>query len=278
MFYHPFGEVNMRQGLLPFQLQDAADKRPVTAHAGLCAYLELACVVGLPASVLQHVKDCSEEQGWTDEQMVLSLVCLNLAGGECVEDLQILESDEGFGRVLGMAECEHLSRQQRRALGRRWHKGRSRHTPSPSAVFRFLAAFHDPAKEAQRQPGKAFIPTPTEGLKGLMRVNTDLVGFLAGRAPQKTATLDMDATLIETYKRDALQCYKGFKAYQPMNVYWAECEVLLHSYWAECEVLLHSYWAECEVLLHSYWAECEVLLHSYWAECEVLLHSEFRDG
>ena len=25
----------------------------------------------------------------------------------------------------------------------------------------------------------------------------------------------MDATLIETHKRDALPCYKGFKTYQP---------------------------------------------------------------
>jgi hypothetical protein len=33
-----------------------------------------------------------------------------------------------------------------------------------------------------------------------------------------------DATLIETHKRDALPCYKGFKAYQPLNCWWAVCE------------------------------------------------------
>jgi hypothetical protein len=27
----------------------------------------------------------------------------------------------------------------------------------------------------------------------------------------------MDATLIETHKRDALPRYKGFKVYQPLN-------------------------------------------------------------
>ncbi len=32
----------------------------------------------------------------------------------------------------------------------------------------------------------------------------------------------MDATLIETHKRDALFCYKKFKAYQPLNCWWAE--------------------------------------------------------
>jgi hypothetical protein len=39
----------------------------------------------------------------------------------------------------------------------------------------------------------------------------------------------MDATLIETHKREALPCYKGFKAYQPLNCWWAEQGVVLHS-------------------------------------------------
>ena len=40
--------------------------------------------------------------------------------------------------------------------------------------------------------------------------------------PVAQATLDMDATLIETQKREALYCYKHFKAYQPLNTWWAE--------------------------------------------------------
>jgi hypothetical protein len=39
----------------------------------------------------------------------------------------------------------------------------------------------------------------------------------------------MDATLIETHKRDALHCYKGFKAYQPLNCWWAEQGTMLYS-------------------------------------------------
>ena len=39
-------------------------------------------------------------QGWTDAQVVTSPVLLDLAGGECVEDLRLLEKDEGLGRVL----------------------------------------------------------------------------------------------------------------------------------------------------------------------------------
>jgi hypothetical protein len=41
------------------------------------------------------------------------------------------------------------------------------------------------------------------------------------------ATLDVDATLLETTKSDALFCYQGYRAYQPLNVWWAEQELML---------------------------------------------------
>ena len=47
--------------------------------------------------------------------------------------------------------------------------------------------------------------------------------------PVAQATLDMDATLIETQKREALYCYKHFKAYQPLNTWWAEQGLIVHS-------------------------------------------------
>jgi hypothetical protein len=34
--------------------------------------------------------------------------------------------------------------------------------------------------------------------------------------------LDIDATLAETTKREALFCYEGYRAYQPITAYWAE--------------------------------------------------------
>jgi hypothetical protein len=39
----------------------------------------------------------------------------------------------------------------------------------------------------------------------------------------------MDATLVETFKKAARYCYKKFKAYQPLNVYWAEQGLMLFS-------------------------------------------------
>jgi hypothetical protein len=43
------------------------------------------------------------------------------------------------------------------------------------------------------------------------------------------ATLDMDATLIAANKKEARFCYKGFAAYQPLNVWWAEQQMMIHT-------------------------------------------------
>ncbi len=202
----------------------------MTALAGLPLYLDLAWVTGLVESIRRHLKLREGRQGWTDAQFVVALILLNLAGGEHVEDLSVLEQDPGFSRVLGRVETAGLSRQQRRALERRFRKERRRTVPSPSAVFRYLAGFHDPEQEKLRKVSRAaFIPKPNEALQGLGWVNRDLIAQLQRRRPQSTATLDMDATLVETGKEEALYCYKKFKAYQPLNTYWAEQEVVLHS-------------------------------------------------
>ena len=66
-------------------------------------------------------------------------------------------------------------------------------------------------------------------LQGLIRVNRDLVASIQKHRPKTEATLDMDATLVETQKEDALFSYKGYKAYQPFNVWWAEQELVLHT-------------------------------------------------
>jgi hypothetical protein len=115
-----------------------------------------------------------------------------------------------------------MKRRERRELERRWRKEQSRAVPSSSSVFRYLAAFHDAEQEKLRIAGKAFIPAPNEHLRGLVRVNADMVGFMQSHNSQKVATLDQDATLTETAKLEALYCYKKFKAYQSLNTWWAE--------------------------------------------------------
>ncbi len=219
----------MAQGVLPFKYEEEASRVGMTALGGLPLYLDLAQVAGLSKSIAEHVGVRAGEQGWTDSEVVLSLVLLNLAGGECVDDLGIVEADEGFCRILRRVQLHGLKRKERRQLERRWRKERRRSVPSPSAVFRYLWAFHDAEQEGLRQVGKAFIPAPNEHLRGFGRVNREFLAFVQSNSAQPTATLDMDATLVETRKAEALYCYKGFKSYQPLNTWWAEQGVIVHS-------------------------------------------------
>jgi hypothetical protein len=217
----------MPQGVLSYKYEQEKQASGMTALAGLPVYLDLASVLGLGDHIRTHLQ--VKAQGWTDEQMILSLILLNLAGGDCVDDLRILEKDEGFSEVLGRVETKGLSRQERRAMERRWRKEQHRSVHSPSALFRYLAAFHDPLEEKKREKGKAFIPAPNQYLSGLARVNRDMVASIQKRHPCPDATLDMDATLTATQKADALFSYEGYKAYQPFNVWWAEQELMLHT-------------------------------------------------
>lgn len=221
-------EKRLVQGVLPYKLEVDTSKTQLTGLAGLPIYLDLAQVVGLRDSIAAHVQLRSGTQGWTDAQMLTTLILLNLAGGQCVEDLEKLEGDLGFATILHRVETFGMKRSERRRLERRWRKSKERKVPSVSAMRRFLAAFHDAAEEARRESG-AFIPQASHALSGLSQVNADCAQFLQEKSPQTTATLDMDATLIESHKKEAHHCYKGFRAFQPLNVWWAEQQFLVHS-------------------------------------------------
>ncbi len=221
----------MKQGALPFKYEEEKKDTGMTALAGLPICLDLAHVIGLSKSIQKHLKIKVNGQGWTDSQILIALILLNLAGGDCVEDLKIFEADSGFCEILRKAETHGLRRKIRRAMKRRWRKEKKRSVPSPSAVFRYLSNFHDPEQEEIRKKTniKAFIPAPNECLKGLQQTNKDICTSFNSVKPNKVATLDMDATIIGTNKKEALWCYKGVKSYQPLNTWWAEQGTIIHT-------------------------------------------------
>lgn len=80
--------------------------------------------------------------------------------------------------------------------------------PSPEAARKFLYQFHDEDTIAQvRQQQLALnrasvIAGESEALAGLAAVNRDIIGELGRRcADQRIATVDVDATIIESHKR-----------------------------------------------------------------------------
>jgi Transposase DDE domain group 1 len=219
----------MPQGLLPYKYEEEKSDSGITSLAGLPLYLDLASALGLADSITSRMHVTKGPQGWSDEQVILSLILLNLAGGDSVDDVNILEKDGGLSKIFRRIELKGFTRKERRAKDRQWRKERLRSFPSPSPIFRYLEAFHDAEEEKKREKGKAFIPAPNEHLINLMKVNRDFILSTVQCASPKEATLDMDATLIETLKRSALFSYKHCKAYQPFNTWWAEQEMILHT-------------------------------------------------
>lgn len=192
-------ERRSRQGILPFVVKLGREE-DVTARAGLTLVAEAARALGLDAAVEKHLSLRERESGYSEAEKVEAVVLLQSAGGDCVEDIRLLSADRGFKRMLG------------------------RELSSPDALHRFLGSFHDPKKVEARPAEGAFIPEESEELRALARINTALVH---AAATSTRATLDLDATIIESYKKEALWHYKKGRGYQPVLVLWAEEQLVV---------------------------------------------------
>ncbi len=112
-----------------------------------------------------------------------------------------------------------------------------------------MEKFHNASEESLRVEGKVFIPACNELLNSLTDMNDVLVNFAQQKQPSKSATLDQDATICPTNKESAYYCYKKFQAYQPLNTYWAEQTLLLHSEFRDGNV--HAGYQQLRVLKES---------------------------
>ena len=194
---------------LLFEIDDNPLEETLTCWGGVPLVVQAFRSLGVPAMVRQHVHIKQRERGYDEATMVESFVVLNAVGGECLDDFQHLRDDAGMKEMLG-------------------HE-----VPSPESARQFLNRFHSEEKLEEAREGRkgeqiAFIPEEGDALSGLGAVNRDLVRELGRRCPdQRIATVDQDATIIESHKREALRTYEGERGYQPMLAVWAEMDVIL---------------------------------------------------
>jgi hypothetical protein len=194
---------------LLFEIDPEPLAETLTAWGGVLLVVQAFRSLRVPASVQRHVHIKQRERGYDEATMVESFVVLNALGGECLDDFAHLREDAGLKEILG-------------------HE-----IPSPEAARQFLNQFHAEEKieEAKRRRGPeqiAFIPEETDALAGLGQVSKELVLELGRRCPeQRIATVDQDATIMESTKREALWTYEGGRGYQPMLAVWAEMDVVL---------------------------------------------------
>jgi hypothetical protein len=193
----------MAQGILPFIFEAAPQPMDLTAHAGLTLVSETMLALGLDRLVGNRLRVRERSRGYDEFDKLHAIVLVQAAGGECVEDVRVLARDAGLLRLV------------------------DRPLPSPDALHDFLAAFHDEAEMARRPAEGAWVPAENEALRALAAVNVELVRRAVGDTAVRRGTLDLDATLIESHKRDALPHYQGGRGYQPTVVLWAEEDLVV---------------------------------------------------
>jgi hypothetical protein len=195
----------------PFAIDAKPMEGILTSQAGLSAFSRALRSLGAPRLCEEHVRIKQRERGFTVGQQVESLVLLHTAGGDCMQDIELLRQDGGVTKMLGYT------------------------VPGERCVADFLESFHDPEKitqaraKAQQQKHLSFIPEETPALSGLAKVEGGLVRAIAARfkTPVTQATVDEDGTIIESHKREALWAYDKTRGYQPMVAVWAETELIL---------------------------------------------------
>ena len=87
----------------------------------------------------------------------------------------------------------------------------------------WLDRFHDEELRQGRPVQGSFLP-----LVRLREVNRQVIWAYVGAVqPDLGVTFDIDAHLVETSKSDAKYCYEGYPAFQPIEVSWAETDLVL---------------------------------------------------
>jgi hypothetical protein len=194
-----------------FEVDPEPASEVLTALGGIPLVVQAFRALGVPGSVKQQVQIKERQRGYEEAPFVESFVMLNAAGGDCLEDLGHLREDGGLAELIG-------------------HE-----LPWPEAAWNFLHAFHQEQKiedaQQRRLPGEmASIPEESAPLGGRGQVNRELVQGLGKRCPdQRVATVEQDATILESRQREALATYEGERGYQPRLAVWAEMNVV----WAD---------------------------------------------
>ncbi len=195
----------------PFEIDPRPLDEMASPHAGLLATSRALRSLKIPDLVAANLKLKKRQRGCSDAQYIESLVLLQTAGGDCPEDMSVLAGDDCLERGLGF------------------------NLPKTGAVRAFLNRFHDQDLELgrpRREVQKSFIMPSSEPVRGLQSV---LAGGVRRSAklyeeqgqPLRIATVDQDATIIESHKENALAHYEGGRGYQPMVAVWAEADLVL---------------------------------------------------
>jgi hypothetical protein len=176
----------------------------VTPHAGSALLIELGRRSGVMAAAEKHLPARKSRKGLGHGQFVESFVLLSALGGDCLDDFDGLRRDRGLAALLGYD------------------------LPAAATARPWLDRFHEPERLEPRPAQGSFIPLESSWLAGLRAVVRHAVhAYVTSQAPGPEVTLDVDAHLVESAKREALPTSEGYRGYQPLLVSWAETGLVL---------------------------------------------------
>jgi hypothetical protein len=189
---------------LPFDIDDQLDPTLITAHAGVPLVIEVFRRVGAAQVLNDAVRIKQRQRGLTPAQLVETLIALWVAGGDRCQDLQMLRADVALAMLLGYK------------------------LPAATTMRDFLESFHVEEPPLWRAGEKAAIPEESAPLGGLGAANRRILAAVQQHALQRTATLDVDATILDAHKHTAAMAYEGTRGYQPVLAVWAEPDLIVH--------------------------------------------------
>jgi hypothetical protein len=195
----------------PFVLDARPLSEATSPHAGALSISRAGRALGLPGLIEANLQLRIRQRGSSEAQFIEAISLLQAVGGECPEDMRLLKGDECLERGLGYE------------------------LPGVTAVREFLERFHDQDLEKlrpQRHVQKSFIFPSSGPVGSLQEVQRGLVGRIAKLyekqgQPLRMATVDQDATIIESHKAAAYYHYEDGRGYQPMVAVWAEADLVL---------------------------------------------------
>jgi hypothetical protein len=176
----------------------------VTPHAGVALLLTTGRRSGVIAAADRALPAKTSPTGLRPGEMVEALVLLSALGGDCLDDLDGLRRDQGRAALTGYV------------------------LPAAATARQWLDRFHDSAAVADRPLSSRFIPPETAGLAALRTVVERTVqAYVTAVEPERAVTLDVDAHIVVSSKREALPAYTGDRGYQPLLVTWAEAGLVV---------------------------------------------------
>jgi len=187
-----------KKSLLGVKLTGGLEEE-MTPWAGASLLIELGRKCGVMETAVRVLPQKKSSKGLTQGQMVESFVLLSALGGACIDDIELLRQDKGLAVILG-------------------------YTPPASETARqWLDKFHSEELMIGQPLQGSFLPTESKPLVGLKEVNRRVIwAYVEAMRPGWDVTFDIDAQLVETSKANARYCYEGHKAFQPIEVTWAE--------------------------------------------------------